>query len=242
MHHLGFITPMRWANQSAIACCLLCSCEDPSAITPIDELPFKYNVELDILSSNCRSNRLPISTQTRSGSLTLGTQGMMTIAEINVSEFQWRLEGVRCLNDEGRSSALCLGLRQAITIAKIERAPGVRTEQDGSLSCVKWTSAPEGSPPIDQTELMTPQDTEWLQALQECCLSDEGHPQAIKLNVINNSELEGMISTKHTLDIQLPSNGQPSSLSSDEYKGALTSCGGPLDCVERFQLFADPQR
>ena len=77
-------------------------------------------------------------------------------------------------------------------------------------------------------------------SFNECCQSNQSNQQAIFLQISESSTIEGELSIKHELSVELPTNGQLTTLSRDEYQGALTACGGPIDCVDRFYLQARP--
>ena len=139
------------------------SCEDQSDLVPINGLPFEYDVDLELQSVGCYAPNIAGQPKTYSGSLTLGTQDQMTIAEVSTTDFQWSLQGTRCLDDAGQVSDLCLALRQSVIVARFDPAAGIRTPLDGQLSCLQWTSIPETAPPTDGAETLLPSDSEWQQ-------------------------------------------------------------------------------
>ena len=225
-----------------LLCLSFISCEDTSDLIPIEGLPFEYNVDLELHSLGCYAPNIAQQSQAYSGSLTLGTQNQLTVAEINTSDFRWNLQGTRCLNETGRVSALCLALRQSVTVTRLERAAGLRRPQDKQMSCLQWTSIPDTAPPTDGDKTLLPSDSEWQQSLEDCCLSDEGHPHTVKVIITEDNTLSALLSVRYSLDIQLPSNSQPNSLSSEEYEGLIAQCGGPINCVNRFLFKAEPQQ
>ena len=217
----------------------LLSCEDPSSLIPLSDLPFEYQLELSLKSTNCAlaSSTLPSSQSL--GTMNLGRQDQTVVALIETSRVNWRLEGLRCVDEQKQSKALCLAAKQNQKLQNIMRSSGVRSELDGLLSCTLISIIPHTISPVNDT-LDVSNVPEWQQALSECCESNMSNDQAIYLSINESSMIEGDLSIRHELSVELPRNGQPNALSSEEYLGAITACGGPVDCVDRFYLRARP--
>ena len=237
---------MRWCWITFV---LLLGCETPSSLTPYTDLPFEYVVSLEAESSTCLQPGLTVQQDLYKGEMIVGSQEEMTVATIDTDSIFWRFEGLLCRNDKQQATGLCLGLRQSITKLNLERAPGIRQTDNGLLSCVEWTTAPADVAAIsthyhlqssEEREILLPQSAAWLEELQLCCMDVESN-QAIKLEISSDSQLKGTLSLRHELVVETPTNKSPAMLSSTEYFGALALCGGPQNCVERFQLTAKPQ-
>ena len=234
---------------SFISHILLVSCEDPSSLTPYTDLPFEYSVSLETQSSTCLYPGLPLSKITYKGTLTVGSQESMTVVLLEAEDFSWQFEGLLCRNEQEIANGLCLGLRQSSTMMSLERSAGVRRPENGQLSCVEWRTAPAEVAGVSldyhqqnsaEIDIVTPRESPWFDDLESCCRG-ESTAQAIQLNINETSQIEGLLSIRYELVVNTPANGSPALLSSNEYFGALALCGGPQNCVDRFQLKASPQ-
>ncbi len=215
------------------------ACEDPSSLIPIEDLPFEYQLELKLSTSTCAQVGTQLSSEPIYGTMNLGKQDQAVVALIKAPLFTWRLEGLKCEESQPPNKSLCLASRESLILQSIMRAPGIRDELDGQLACTLTRSIPDTAFPMGESSLR-PSDLEWQEALAECCTAQESNAQAIYLPTNESSIFQGELSVRHKLSIELPLNGQPNSLSSDEYQGALTACGGPVNCIDRFYLYAEP--
>ena len=217
----------------------LLGCEDPSELIPLNNLPFEYQLNLELKSTSCTLNAGTLPALQTLGTLNLGRQNQLVVALIETDKFNWRLEGLRCIDNQNNSQSLCLASKQSQRLQTIMRSPGIRDEKDSLLTCSLLSFIPETvSSTVDAVS--RPSDSEWQQAFNECCQSNQSNQHAIFLQINESSMIAGEISIKHELSVELPQNGQPAALSSEEYLGALTACGGPISCVDRFYLQAQP--
>lgn len=217
----------------------LLGCEDPSELIPLNNLPFEYQLKLKLKSTSCTLADGTLPPLQTLGQLNLGRQDQLVVAIIKTEKFNWRLEGLRCIDDQKNSQSLCLASKQSQQLQSIMRSPGIRDENDSLLTCSLWNFIPETASSVSDS-FIRPNDPEWQQALNECCQSNQGNQHAVFLQINESSTIEGELSIKHELSVELPINGQLITLSRDEYQGALTACGGPINCVDRFYLQAQP--
>ena len=217
----------------------LLSCEDPSSLIPLSDLPFEYQLELKLKSTSCAFASSTTPSPQILGTMNLGKQDQTVVALIETSRIDLRLEGLKCVDEENQSKALCLATKQSQKLQSIMRSSGVRDESDGLLSCTLTNVTPDTVSPVNDTSEIS-NDPEWQQALSECCQSNMSNDQAIYLSINDSSVIEGDLSIRHKLIVELPLNGQPNALSSEEYLGAIAACSGPIDCIDRFYLRAQP--
>ena len=138
----------------------LLACEDASSLVPLSDLPFEYQLELKLKSTSCAFASSTAPSSQISGMMNLGKRDQTVVVLIETSSIDLRLEGLRCVDEEKQSKALCLATKQSQKLQSIMRSSGVRDELDGLLSCTLISVTPDTVSPAT-SEISN--DPEWQQ-------------------------------------------------------------------------------
>ena len=233
---------------------IISGCGDRTEVTPSELLPFEYQANLTLVSSNCLESDKLLRRNEMTGSIEIGERDDIVTLSLNTPEMSLTFSGLICLSNDNESSspqpqAICIGLQSTEVLMSLPRHSMYRTSPTERLLCEKWISSPDSVPSHNTTDRdqTSSSDEEWRRHFERCCERGEQNDYTQRLSLDDVKVIKGPISIKYELDVRLQ-NTNSSTLSDTEKLGAMSLCGPPHNsvslvelpsCTERFTLHAE---
>ena len=213
-------------------------CDETGSITPLSDFPFEYQGQLISLTSSCPGHERSINSSEQDVRIQLGMREGSIALDMLFDVDPLSFRGQLCF-DEVRATHLCLSLRDRVVQAVLSRAQRLVDSANTQLTCELWRSSPHtATQGAESSQDFFTADTQ--DQLDLCCEEDLEHTSLVKLIISEEGELNGHFTLRQLRKIVLPRQSQVSTLSSAEEAGALSLCGGSLDCFGHFSFYATP--